>query len=279
MNPPRLAVLIGTHRHAQALVPVLQQSRFALTHHCLEATQFYQAVDTGMVDLALVSTGPRGLEPSALASLARHRVPLVVLDSHPHHQRWAGFAGVVLAADAPADLVLTGLEAALRGERLRQPVDRAEDRSSSSDRDLVDQHDSSVDLPGAAEAVGKVFSVVGGHGAPGRSMLALNVAALLGRVAATVLVDVDLGAPILSARLGANTNKNLVTLARMAPAAPDEWTAALSRDLQPIISDDSAHGLFLAGPRDRRALLWRWRQVAAHLRSEPEPAHVRRPDF
>jgi Flp pilus assembly CpaE family ATPase len=95
--------------------------------------------------------------------------------------------------------------------------------------------------------VGKVFSVVGGHGAPGRSTLALNVAALLGRVAATVLVDADLGAPILSARLGANTNKNLVTLARMAPAAPDEWTAALSRDLQPIVPDDSPHGLFLAG--------------------------------
>jgi hypothetical protein len=147
VNPPRLAILIGTHRHAQALVPVLQQSRFALTHHCLEATQFYQVVEAGMVDVALVSTGPRGLEPSALASLARRRVPLVALDSHPHHQRWAGFAGVVLAADASPDLVLTGLEAALRGEHLRQPVDRAEDRSSSIDRDLVDEDDSPSTYP------------------------------------------------------------------------------------------------------------------------------------
>ena len=144
MNAPRLAVLIGTHRHARALVPVLQQSRFALTHHCLEAARFHQAVDAGLVDVALVSTGPRGLDPSALAGLARRGVPLVVLDSQPHHHRWAGFAGVVLAADASADLVLTGLEAALRGERLRQPVDRAEERSSSIETDLGDARKSSI---------------------------------------------------------------------------------------------------------------------------------------
>jgi MinD-like ATPase involved in chromosome partitioning or flagellar assembly len=78
-------------------------------------------------------------------------------------------------------------------------------------------------------------------------MTALNLATLLGRVAATALVDTDLGAPVLASRLGANTNKNLLTVAHMAPASPDEWTSALSRDLQPICPDNSWQTLFLAG--------------------------------
>jgi MinD-like ATPase involved in chromosome partitioning or flagellar assembly len=66
-------------------------------------------------------------------------------------------------------------------------------------------------------------------------------------VAATALVDADLGAPVLASRLGANTNKNLVTVAHMAPTSIDEWTSALSRDLQPICADNSCQTLFLAG--------------------------------
>ena len=106
MNAPRLAVLVGTHCSARSLVPGLQQSRFALTHHCLEPAQLHAPIDAGVVDGALVSTGPRGLDAAALAALVRRRVPLVVLDAQPHHQRWATFAGVVLAADASIDVVL-----------------------------------------------------------------------------------------------------------------------------------------------------------------------------
>jgi Flp pilus assembly CpaE family ATPase len=245
VNAPRLAVLVGTHRSAQSLVPGLQQSRFALTHHCLEPAQLDEAIDTGVVDVALVSTGPRGLDAAALAALARRQIPLVVLDAQPHHQRWAHFAGVVLAADTSIDVALGGLEAALRGERLRQPIERPE--AASPETALADG-ESTIELRAAsADNGGSVIAVLGGHGAPGRSMTALNLATLLGRVAATALLDTDLGAPVLASRLGANTNKNLVTVAHTAPTSPDEWTSALSRDLQPICPDNSCQTLFLAG--------------------------------
>ena len=225
MNVPRLAVLVGTHRSAQSLLPGLQQSRFAVTHHCLEPAQLHEAIDAGVVDVALVSTGPRGLDAASLSALARRRVPLVVLDAHPHHVRWANFGGVVLAADASIDVVLGGLEAALRGERLRQPIERPE--AASPETPPADG-EPTVELRAAsADSGGNVITVLGGHGAPGRSMAALNLATLLGRVAATALVDADFGAPVLASRLGANTNKNLVTVAHMAPTSPDEWTTAL----------------------------------------------------
>jgi len=107
VNAPRLAVLVGTHRSAQSLMPCLQQSRFVLTHHCLEPAQLQDAIDAGAVDVALVSTGPRGLDAAALAALGRREIPLVVLDAQPHHQRWAHFAGVVLTSEASIELVLT----------------------------------------------------------------------------------------------------------------------------------------------------------------------------
>jgi MinD-like ATPase involved in chromosome partitioning or flagellar assembly len=245
VNAPRLAVLVGTHRSAQLLVPGVQQSRFALTHHCLEPAQLQEAIDTGTVDVALISTGPRGLDAAALAALARRDIPLVVLDAQPHHQRWAHFAGVVLTSEASIELVLTALEAALRGERLRHPIDRPEVASPETGLAVGE---STVELREASAGIGgSLITVLGGYGAPGRSMTALNLATLLGRVAATALVDTDLGAPVLASRLGANTNKNLLTVAHMAPASPDEWTSALSRDLQPICPDNSWQTLFLAG--------------------------------
>src|SRR5207248_8585783 len=82
VNTPRLAVLLGTHRSAQSLIPGLKQSRFVLTHHCLESAQLHEAIDGGAVDVALVSTGPRGLDAAVLTALSRRHVPLVVLDSH-----------------------------------------------------------------------------------------------------------------------------------------------------------------------------------------------------
>lgn len=245
MNAPRLAVLVGTHRSAQSLLPGLQQSRFAVTHHCLEPAQLHEAIDAGAVDVALVSTGPRGLDAEALAALARRRVALVVLDAQPHHQRWATFVGVVLAAEVSIDVVLGGLEAALRGERLRQPIERTE---AGSPEFMPADGEPTIELRAAsADTGGNIITVLGGHGAPGRSMAALNLATLLGRVTATALIDCDFGAPVLASRLGANTNKNLVTVAHMAPTSPDEWTSALSRDLQPICSDNMSQTVFLAG--------------------------------
>ncbi len=248
MITPRLAVLLGTHRSATALIPGLQQSRFAVTHHCLEPAQLHEAIDGGAVDVALVSTGPRGLDAAALSALSRRHVPLVVLDSQAHHHRWANFAGVVLAADVSIDLVLAGLEAAVRGERLRQPVERTEVASPPPEASFETESESSIELrDGTAAGEGTVITVLGGHGAPGRSTVALNLAALFGRVAAAVLVDADLCAPVLAARLGADTNKNLVTVAHTAPVANEEWSSVLRRDLQPICRDGISQTLFLAG--------------------------------
>jgi Flp pilus assembly CpaE family ATPase len=144
--------------------------------------------------------------------------------------------------------VLIGLDAALRGEQLRQPIERTEAVAAQAAAGFANEGESAVELRDAvADGGGTIITVVGGQGAPGRSTMALNLATLFGRVVATVLVDVDLGAPVLAVRLGANTSKNLITIAHMAPRAPEEWTHVLSRDLQPICAESTSQALFLAG--------------------------------
>src|SRR5438067_714052 len=105
-----------------------------------------QAVASADADIALVSTGPRGLDHATLVTLAKRRLPLVVLDSQPHHQRWASFEGVVLRSDASPETVLRGLDAAMRGEHFRQPVDRPIDATSAAERRLADQADQLVEV-------------------------------------------------------------------------------------------------------------------------------------
>jgi MinD-like ATPase involved in chromosome partitioning or flagellar assembly len=248
MNPPRLALLVSTHRLAQRLLPTLQQSHFALVHHCLEPEQLFDAVEAGEVDLALVSTGPRGLDATALADLVRRRIPLVVLDDQPHHPRWAAFSGVVLLPQASLDLVLRGLDAALRGEPMRQPAQRPVQAETSATGPLGDVAEPAVELPPIGDPARdgpRVLTVIGGRGAPGRTTLALNLAAVLSQVASTALVDVDLNGALLAARLDANTAKNLATLAHHTSAGAD-WNVALGLDLQPV-HQDCPRGWLLAG--------------------------------
>jgi MinD-like ATPase involved in chromosome partitioning or flagellar assembly len=247
MTAPRLALLIGTHERVQTLLPALHLSRFVVAQHCLDADELLEAVEAQAIDAAVVSTGPRGVDQTVLAALARQSVPLVVLDSQPHHPRWSAFAGVVLLPSATAEQVLAGIEAALRGDRLR-PIQSpapglASAEASGTGEGILDE------LPAVSERPAdspQVFAITSGHGAPGRSTVAGNLAFLLGQVAPTLLLDADLAAPQQAVYFRANTGKNLGTLAHAHPTDPAQWHAALGRDVQRLDAD-CPHGWLLAG--------------------------------
>lgn len=105
-------------------------------------------------------------------------------------------------------------------------------------------------LPGApdppANAPFAIIAVASGAGSPGRSTVALGLAAALGAVAPTALVDADLAGPSLAALLDADPRHNLFQVAYGQPETPAEWDAELARALQPL-GPRSPHGQLLCG--------------------------------
>jgi len=253
MSAPRLAVLLGTQEQAEALLPALHRSRFALTHRCLDATQLREAIAADAVDVALVSTGPRGLDPTSLLDLARRPLAVVVLDPHPEHRQWTVFPGVVLLPDATPDEVVDGLDKAVHRVRWRQPAPVAPSRAEPVAAPASTEPHADPPAVGAgaaaAAAMAQVITVVGGHGAPGRSLVAGDLGFLLGLVGRTVVIDADLAAAMLAPRFRASTHKNLGTLAHAVATDGWAWPAALRRDLQRLHADCPKGWLIAGLPR------------------------------
>ena len=91
-----------------------------------------------------------------------------------------------------------------------------------------------------------VIAVASGHGSPGRSTVALSLAAVLGAAASTVVVDADTSGPSLAAMLDADPTRNLAMVAHAAPQTQAEWSRTIESELQPI-DGRSPHGRVLCG--------------------------------
>jgi MinD-like ATPase involved in chromosome partitioning or flagellar assembly len=194
----------------------------------------------------------------ALAELEASRAPLVMLAPDPDEPRWEALRGVVLRLDADPALVRRGLEAAVRGERL-QPASSAQTATGQLPAGPATAKAAEIhDAPLAGIDTATVIAVASGPGSPGRSTIALNLAAGLGAVEPTVLVDCDLAGPSAAALLDADPSRNLYMIAHDEPEAAWEWDRAIQGEVQPL-HPRSPHAAVLCGvPKpDMRARLSR----------------------
>jgi MinD-like ATPase involved in chromosome partitioning or flagellar assembly len=129
------------------------------------------------------------------------------------------------------------LRAVVRGERPSAAgTAQAPDAAASS----------STAEAGAPPSALSVVAVASGHGSPGRTTVAINLAAALGAVAPTVLVDCDVVSAGVAAYLDADPTRNLYMLAHSEPSAPGDWARALEQEIQPL-APRSPHGVVLCG--------------------------------
>jgi MinD-like ATPase involved in chromosome partitioning or flagellar assembly len=123
-------------------------------------------------------------------------------------------------------------------------------------------------LPTLWPATLSVLVVGGGHGSPGRTTVALNLAVALGAVARTVLVDLA-PAPAVASYLDADPTRNVFMLSHGEPESPRQWEHALAQETQPL-GARSPHGSLLCGvpkPEMRSALSGRFvERLVAELR-------------
>jgi Mrp family chromosome partitioning ATPase len=248
LGPARLAVGLGSPAAEAALLPLLAAADdLEVAARCLGAEDLLAAAREPAIDAVLVGLDLHRLSPELLAELASGRWSLVVLaplGAPPD------LPGLVVPAEAEPAEVLQALRLAVGGP----PAPAAAVARGPGSRDEPP--------PGPApEADGTVVSglvaVAGPPGAPGRTTVALGVAAGLGTIAPTVLVEADATAPSVAAYLDLDPSRNAFMLAHAEPATPRDWEEILAQELQPLDRARSPHAVVLCGvpkPEMRAAL-------------------------
>jgi Mrp family chromosome partitioning ATPase len=225
--PFRIAVGLGDAERERDLLPALAESgEFTIVARCLAADQLLAQIHDGRVDAALVAFDLHRLNDAALRRLAEARTPFVILvpDRAQGEERWQLPSGYAVSLTSTPETVILALVAAIHGWRHAPapPVARADEDPART-----------APLPGSP-AASSLIVVASGHGAPGRTTVATNLAAALGRMAPTVLVDADLSGPSVAAYLDADPTRNLYMLARAESTTPREWQRALEQESQPL---------------------------------------------
>ncbi|HEX8969590.1 MAG TPA: hypothetical protein VF937_17030 [Chloroflexota bacterium] len=238
----RVALGLGDQELEQRLRPALDSADdLVIVAQCLAADQLLRVVDDGQADAVVVAWSLHRLTDALLDRIDRPGVTLVMLVPDPDNPRWRERPGPVLAVDADASRVRQAVLSARRGGRAAhatRPRPAPEPLTRLKPADSADRR------------AGGVIAVTGGAGSPGRTTVAINLAAALGTLQPTVLVELDLCAPAAAAYLDLDPSRNICTLAHAVRDDPSVWGAALADELQPLVTGSSASTI-LCGPPKR----------------------------
>lgn len=237
--PPavRLAIGLGDPEREQRLLFSLDEyANIRVVERCLSADQLLGSVQQGRVDAVVAADSLHRLTEARLGALAHERIPTVLLAADSHDPRWRSFSGIVLSQEADVVLVHDALLAAVRGERFPAAPEGADEGRDPAEHEAE------------AEEVVEALSVVAIAGGPGsgRTTLALNLAAALGAVAPTILLDLDLSTPSVAVCLDADPTHNVAMLVHTEPETPRDWDRAIQEEVQPLHAR-SPHGIVLCG--------------------------------
>jgi Flp pilus assembly CpaE family ATPase len=163
---------------------------YTVTRRCPDLPDLLAAAASGLADVALVCAGLRALDRPALHQLHAHGVAV---------------AGVVAPGDEGAERRLRqlGLDVVVRSDLTSHELDDAlgalQPQSPQAPRDVPPAaHDRLV----ADQDPGRILAVWGPTGAPGRTTVALNLAAELSAWTSVLLVDLDTWGSSIAQSLG-----------------------------------------------------------------------------
>jgi MinD-like ATPase involved in chromosome partitioning or flagellar assembly len=218
------------------LVSALRGSDHGVTvvRRCVDLADLLAAAASGLARAVVLSADLRRLDRDALVRLSVARVAVVGLvaagdESAERRLRQLGVDHVLGHDAGPAQVsaavvaAIAELAAAPAG---RRPVRDLGDPASA----LPDPPDRSVSEADVAAGLGRLIAVWGPTGAPGRSTIAVNVAAELAELGETVLlVDVDTYGGVVAQSLGLlDESPGLASACRQANAGTLD-VPALSR--------------------------------------------------
>ena len=201
--PTRVLLGVGNAERERRLRDALSADGMVIADRCLDAVSLVERAAAMDLDVALASSDLHRLSAASLAAIREARLPLVLLIEPADIERYAGLAHLVPAAAANEEVC-----GALREARARGP---AYPTATSAE---VAQHDSDGGEGDDDGREGQVIAVVSGKGAPGKTTVAIGLAAALGNGGRrVVLVDADLRGGNVGPYLDLDPRQGLVGLA------------------------------------------------------------------
>jgi MinD-like ATPase involved in chromosome partitioning or flagellar assembly len=220
----RVITGLGSEELERELLPALLQAGYAVLERCLAAEQLIEAARRREVQVVLVASDLYRLTRDRAAELLATGKPTVVVGQPGVFRDHAPDSAGWLPAEPRPAAVLDALSAALTGRRPAvQPIE------------LPDELPAPGPAP-AEELRSSVITVASGYGSPGRTTVAINLAAALG-IVPTVVVDADLDGPSVAAYLDVNPTRNLSMVVHGPGGRPEtsrDWAHALEGELQPL---------------------------------------------
>lgn len=215
----RVLLAVGDRTVEQQIVHELPGLGFVIARRALDAPGMIEAASERGIDIALVTADLHRISEATLIALRERDVPVVVLARDETDAARFRELAQILPARSPIATVASALrEAATRGAgATQQPIEPQPLVATGSQMPSQDRR-------------GEVIAVASGKGAPGRTTVAIALAAELGRTGSTVaLVDGDLRGGNVAAYLDLDPRRGIVGVA----ASSGSLSERLEAELQP----------------------------------------------
>lgn len=234
--------------------PTVSDQQVSVARRCMTAGEVLACLRQGDADAAVVGTGLQGLGTDAADALRDLGMPVVVLVPAGGEEWWRGRLPAARLLSVGRTLDAAFLRRAV-AEALREPQGsrlatrlRASTTGSPAGADVSSTRSGAAELkepsldgptrrtPPASEpdSDGRLVGVLGPPGGPGVTTTAVNVAALLGQQASTLLIDLRVDAASVASCLDLDSRRNVYMLAYAAPQDAAGWQRAFDLEVQPL---------------------------------------------
>lgn len=218
-RPIRVLLAVGSPERERRLRDALSRDGLVVAGRCLDGPSLVEQAGRPDIDAALACSDLHRLSGATLVALRQGRLPVLLLAESVEIEKFRGLAHLMPVASADADVAAA----------LRQALARGADYWSTPE---VGRSESSGD--GVAEPEGpggRVIVLVSGKGAPGKTTVAIGLAAVLaGQGRRVALVDGDLRGGNVVAHLDLDPRRGILGLSFGGNGASEE--ARVEEELQ-----------------------------------------------
>ncbi|PKN82961.1 MAG: hypothetical protein CVU47_01340, partial [Chloroflexi bacterium HGW-Chloroflexi-9] len=201
-TPMRVILAAGDRALERRLVDELPHEGVTVVARCLDGASLVEECSLTPADAVLVSAGLHGLGDATLLAIRQQRLPVVLMASDERQTDRFATSAAVIPASAQTSTIAAALVAEASDGLQAAPPAAAPGRP-----------DPGPVSTGAPEHRGHVTAVTSGKAAPGKTTLAIAVAAeLAAQGYVTVLVDADLRGGNVAPYLGLDPRRGLVGL-------------------------------------------------------------------